>query len=67
MTKVYRSEKIVSGAVIEGPALVESPRATFLIEPGWELVMGEQNSAWIIDKTKKASRKARKQAIEVHN
>lgn len=49
MTKVYRSETILPGSVIEGPALVESPRTTYLIEPGWQLVMGEQNSAWILN------------------
>jgi N-methylhydantoinase A len=47
MTNVYRTETITSGSVIEGPALVESPRTTYLIEPGWKLVIGEQNSAWI--------------------
>lgn len=49
LTNVYRTETIQPGSVIEGPALVESPRTTYLIEPGWELVMGEQNSAWIIN------------------
>lgn len=48
LTNVYRAQSILPGSVIEGPALVESPRTTYLIEPGWKLVMGEQNAAWII-------------------
>jgi N-methylhydantoinase A len=48
LTKVYDVEAIPTGAVIEGPALVESPRTTYLIEPGWKLVMGPQRSAWIL-------------------
>ncbi|WP_044894652.1 hydantoinase/oxoprolinase family protein [Bacillus alveayuensis] len=48
LTNVYRTQTIEPGSVIEGPALVESPRTTYLIEPGWKLVMGEQNSAWIV-------------------
>jgi N-methylhydantoinase A len=54
LTNVYRTQTIEPGSVIEGPALVESPRTTYLIEPGWKLVMGEQNSAWII-RTRKDS------------
>jgi N-methylhydantoinase A len=54
LTNVYRTQTIEPGSVIEGPALVESPRTTYLIEPGWKLVMGEQNSAWIV-RTRKDS------------
>jgi N-methylhydantoinase A len=49
LTSVYRTQLIQPGAVIEGPALVESPRTTYLIEPGWKFIMGEQNSAWIVN------------------
>lgn len=55
LTNVYRTQTIEPGSVIEGPALVESPRTTYLIEPGWKLVMGEQNSAWIVRTTQKDS------------
>lgn len=51
-TAVYRSEQLKPGVEIEGPALVESPRTSYLIEPGWRLVMGEQNSAWILNTEK---------------
>ncbi|WP_458413094.1 hydantoinase/oxoprolinase family protein [Schinkia sp. CFF1] len=54
-TNVYRTESLTTGCVIEGPALVESPRTTYLIEPGWKLVMGEQNSAWILNAKKNIS------------
>ncbi|MFC4184719.1 hydantoinase/oxoprolinase family protein [Saccharococcus thermophilus] len=54
LTNVYRTQTIEPGSVIEGPALVESPRTTYLIELGWKLVMGEQNSAWIV-RTRKDS------------
>ena len=64
LTNVYRTETIQPGSVIEGPALVESPRTTYLIEPGWELVMGEQNSAWIINtKNTMASRESLRETI----
>ncbi|WP_240377140.1 hydantoinase/oxoprolinase family protein [Bacillus piscicola] len=57
-TNVYRSEMIQPGTAIEGPALVESPRATYLIEPGWKLIMGENNSSWIVNEAKIRSKKS---------
>ncbi|WP_147535169.1 hydantoinase/oxoprolinase family protein [Bacillus marasmi] len=51
-TAVYRSEQLQSGVEIQGPAIVESPRTSYLIEPGWKLVMGEQRSAWILNTEK---------------
>lgn len=69
-TKVYRSETLTAGCVVEGPALVESPRTTYLIEPGWKLVMGEQNAAWIIDAKKNISdifgQKSMKQSFTIN-
>ncbi|WP_078427662.1 hydantoinase/oxoprolinase family protein [Alkalihalobacterium alkalinitrilicum] len=50
MTKVYNADDIECGAVIEGPALIESPRTSYLIEPEWSLAMGPQRSAWITHK-----------------
>ncbi|MDP4125757.1 MAG: hydantoinase/oxoprolinase family protein [Bacillota bacterium] len=47
LTNVYEADAIPVGSVIEGPALVESPRTSYLIEPGWKLTMGSQRSAWI--------------------
>lgn len=49
-TPVYRTENVPVGTVIEGPAILESPRTTYLIEPNWELTMGEQGSAWFTRK-----------------
>jgi N-methylhydantoinase A len=64
-TLVYRSDSISPGATIEGPALIESPRTTYLIEPGWKMVMGEQGSAWILNTHKKKSlKKVRKEAVQ---
>lgn len=48
LTNIYRSESVKPGMTIEGPAIVESPRANYLIEPGWTLVMGENNASWIV-------------------
>ena len=48
ITDIYRSEMVKPGMSIEGPAIVESPRANYLIEPGWTMVMGENNSSWIV-------------------
>lgn len=64
MTDVYRSEMIEPGAVIEGPALVESPRATYLIEPDWKLIMGEQNSAWIVNNVGSTDKKLKVETMK---
>lgn len=47
-TAVYDVGQLLPGSTVEGPALVESPRTTYLVEPGWRLVMGAQGSAWIL-------------------
>jgi N-methylhydantoinase A len=46
-TRVYDHDAIPEGAMIDGPALVETPRTTYLIEPGWKLTMGLMGSAWL--------------------
>lgn len=51
-TDIYRIEKIEEGAIVNGPALIESQRATYLIEPGWHFLMGQQNSGWILNTEK---------------
>lgn len=66
MTDVYRSEMVEPGAVIEGPALVESPRATFLIEPGWKLIMGKQNSAWIVNNVKNIDKQLEEETMKAN-
>ncbi|ATY86255.1 hydantoinase [Kyrpidia spormannii] len=47
-TAVYDVGQLSPGSIVEGPALVESPRTTYLVETGWRLVMGAQGSAWIL-------------------
>lgn len=44
-TAVYRSEDLGEGHVVTGPALVESPRTTYLVEPGWVAQVGRMGSA----------------------
>ncbi|OUM87293.1 MAG: hydantoinase [Bacillus thermozeamaize] len=44
-TPVYSLDQLHPGTVLMGPALVESPRTTYLVEPGWRLVIGAQGSA----------------------
>lgn len=66
-TKVYRSDSISPGTTIEGPALIESPRTTYLIEPGWKMDMGEQGSAWITNTEKKSNKLRVKKSIQKVN
>jgi N-methylhydantoinase A len=44
-TAVFDSAELEEGHVIEGPALVETPRTTYLAEPGWQLTIGRTGSA----------------------
>jgi N-methylhydantoinase A len=44
-TAVYSSAELSEGDVITGPALVETPRTTYLAEPGWQLTIGRSGSA----------------------
>lgn len=46
-TRVYDHDAIPEGAVIVGPAVVETPRTTYLVELGWKLTMGLMGSAWL--------------------
>jgi N-methylhydantoinase A len=47
MTAIYDASAVQEGMAVEGPALIESPRTTFLVEPGWRLTMGSMGSAWL--------------------
>ncbi len=47
MTRVYDAHAFEEGAVVAGPALIESPRTSFLVEPGWRLTMGTSGAAWL--------------------
>lgn len=46
-TRVYDHDAVPEGACIDGPALVETPRTTYLVEPGWRLTMGRMGAAWM--------------------
>ncbi|MGE3971631.1 MAG: hydantoinase/oxoprolinase family protein [Porticoccaceae bacterium] len=46
-TRVYDVAEVPEGAVIAGPALVETPHTTYLVYPDWSLTMGRQGSAWL--------------------
>lgn len=63
-TEVYRSEQLQAGVEIVGPAIVESPRTSYLIEPGWKLMMGEQRSAWILNIAKTVSKRINKSQVK---
>ena len=44
-TRIYDHAAIPEGTTVEGPALVESPRTTYLVESGWTLTAGRMGSA----------------------
>ena len=46
-TQVYDHDAVPDGASVEGPALIETPRTTYLVEPGWKLTMGRTGAAWL--------------------
>ncbi|MDD3765027.1 MAG: hydantoinase/oxoprolinase family protein [Nevskiales bacterium] len=47
-TPVYRLEDLKPDTLIPGPAVVISEATTYLVEPGWRLVTGEQGAAWFL-------------------
>jgi N-methylhydantoinase A len=47
-TGVYDYDAVLEGMQVKGPALIESPRTTYLVEPGWTLTMGLSGSAWMV-------------------
>ncbi len=47
-TGVYDYDHVLEGMQVKGPALIESPRTTYLVEPGWTLTMGLSGSAWMV-------------------
>ncbi|MSR14206.1 MAG: hydantoinase/oxoprolinase family protein [Gammaproteobacteria bacterium] len=48
MAAVYDHDAVTDGMRVVGPALIETPRTTYLIEPGWSLSMGASGSAWLV-------------------
>jgi N-methylhydantoinase A len=48
MTPVFDHFAVEEGMRVAGPALIETPRTTYLVEPGWTLTMGRMDSAMMI-------------------
>jgi N-methylhydantoinase A len=48
MTPVYDHGDVADGVRVPGPALIETPRTTYLVEPGWTLTMGQLGSALMV-------------------
>ena len=47
-TPVYDHTAVTDGMRVPGPALIETPRTTYLVEPGWTLTMGLLGSAVMV-------------------
>ena len=48
MTPVFDHDAVQDGMQVAGPALIETPRTTYLVEPGWTLTMGRMGSAMMV-------------------
>jgi len=48
VTPVFRDIDVTEGMRLKGPALIETPRTTYLVEPGWFLRMGLMGSAEMV-------------------
>jgi len=48
MTPVFDHHAVEDGMTVPGPALIETPRTTYLVEPGWTLTMGHMGSAMMV-------------------
>jgi N-methylhydantoinase A len=47
-TPVFDHTAVAEGMQVTGPALIETPRTTYLVEPGWTLTMGRLGSALMV-------------------
>lgn len=45
-TPFYEIGQLESGHVLHAPAVVISPVTTYLVEPGWQLEVGDHGAAW---------------------
>ena len=45
-TAMYEIGQLEAGHMVDGPAVVTSPVTTYLVEPGWQLEIGEYGAAW---------------------
>lgn len=48
MTPVFDHDAVDEGMKVPGPALIETPRTTYLVERGWTLTMGRMGSAMMV-------------------
>jgi N-methylhydantoinase A len=46
-TPVYRRERVPSGLVLAGPALVESPDTVCVVPPGWSYHLDDKRVGWL--------------------
>jgi N-methylhydantoinase A len=47
-TAFYKAEDLAPDDAVLAPAVVVSPSSTFLVQPGWRLMMREQGAGWLI-------------------
>ena len=47
-TAFYKAEDLEPNDAVLAPAVVVSPSSTFLVQPGWRLIMSEQGAGWLI-------------------
>ena len=48
LTSVFDHDAVKEGMAVNGPAIIETPRTTYLVEPGWSLRMGRMDSAMLV-------------------
>ena len=68
-TPVYDHDVVTEGLSVSGPAIIETPHTTYLVEPGWTLTMGRMGSAMMRRNTaegtaaERASEQAQRRAL----
>jgi N-methylhydantoinase A len=53
VTAIYRWADLRPGARIDGPAIVEAPHTTFVVEPGWEFQLEAGDTVWLKDQSQR--------------
>ncbi len=48
-TSVYKWTDLLPGSRVDGPAIVEAPHTTFVVEPGWRFELGSGREVWMVD------------------
>jgi N-methylhydantoinase A len=46
-TPIYRWETVGAGATLAGPAIVEAPHTTYVVEPGWRFHRDASGGVWM--------------------